>query len=232
MRLTQSMCTIAECAPGGDGPAGPATARPRLVKIAVVGGSGVGKTGEGAAAGARRVGGWRRRSAANGARLCLSAALVVRFLTRRFIGDYERNAGRRAAARLCSRRDGGRAGRTASGASPGGARAGGRGVQALRESVQTPALSRGTGGKGRGRSPGAAGALGRCCQRPESPGFRGSCLPESRFPPRSARSPRKGAHQAQPHAICDGSSSRDGLYCRSLTEFTLWWKCPFFEGVF
>ncbi|KAF4790460.1 Ras-like protein family member 11B [Turdus rufiventris] len=55
------MCTIAECAPGGDGPA---TARPRLVKIAVVGGSGVGKT-----------------------------ALVVRFLTRRFIGDYERNAG-------------------------------------------------------------------------------------------------------------------------------------------
>ncbi|KAL2305192.1 hypothetical protein Nmel_007168 [Mimus melanotis] len=60
MRLTQSMCTIAECAPGGDGPA---TARPRLVKIAVVGGSGVGKT-----------------------------ALVVRFLTRRFIGDYERNA--------------------------------------------------------------------------------------------------------------------------------------------
>lgn len=44
MRLTQSMCTIAECAPGGDGPA---TARPRLVKIAVVGGSGVGKTGEG-----------------------------------------------------------------------------------------------------------------------------------------------------------------------------------------
>ena len=43
MRLTQSMCTIAECAPGGEGcPA----ARPRLVKIAVVGGSGVGKTGE------------------------------------------------------------------------------------------------------------------------------------------------------------------------------------------
>ncbi|NXG50084.1 RSLBB protein, partial [Psilopogon haemacephalus] len=62
MRLTQSMCSIAECAPGGDGC--PAAARPRLVKIAVVGGSGVGKT-----------------------------ALVVRFLTRRFIGDYERNAG-------------------------------------------------------------------------------------------------------------------------------------------
>ncbi|NXR32759.1 RSLBB protein, partial [Zosterops hypoxanthus] len=41
MRLTRSMCTIAECAPGGDSPA---TARPRLVKIAVVGGSGVGKT--------------------------------------------------------------------------------------------------------------------------------------------------------------------------------------------
>lgn len=60
MRLTQSMCTIAECAPGGDGPA---TARPRLVKIAVVGGSGVGKTGEGAATGARREGGRQRRNA-------------------------------------------------------------------------------------------------------------------------------------------------------------------------
>nr|XP_056711551.1 ras-like protein family member 11B [Euleptes europaea] len=71
MRLIQHMGTIAEypqagsasgagesCALGG--PAG----RPRLIKIAVVGASGVGKT-----------------------------ALVVRFLTKRFIGDYERNAG-------------------------------------------------------------------------------------------------------------------------------------------
>lgn len=58
MRLTQGMCSIAECAaPGGDGPA----ARPRLVKIAVVGGSGVGKTGEG---GARR----RRRREGKGGR--------------------------------------------------------------------------------------------------------------------------------------------------------------------
>ncbi|XP_067154160.1 ras-like protein family member 11B [Apteryx mantelli] len=68
MRLTQSMCTIAECAAGGaagaEGCPAAGAARPRLVKIAVVGGSGVGKT-----------------------------ALVVRFLTRRFIGDYERNAG-------------------------------------------------------------------------------------------------------------------------------------------
>ncbi|NXP45357.1 RSLBB protein, partial [Heliornis fulica] len=63
MRLTRSMCTVAECAPGGEGcPA----ARPRLVKLAA------------------------RLMAAC---LCLPAALVVRFLTRRFIGDYERNAG-------------------------------------------------------------------------------------------------------------------------------------------
>lgn len=66
MRLIQNMCTIAEYpAPGSTaadcclGAAGR-----RLVKIAVVGASGVGKT-----------------------------ALVVRFLTKRFIGDYERNAG-------------------------------------------------------------------------------------------------------------------------------------------
>ncbi|MGH0174607.1 UNVERIFIED_CONTAM: hypothetical protein FKN15_070846 [Acipenser sinensis] len=57
MRLNQNMSTIAEY---------PATECPskRVIKIAVIGGSGVGKT-----------------------------ALVVRFLTRRFIGDYERNAG-------------------------------------------------------------------------------------------------------------------------------------------
>uniref|UniRef100_A0A1A8HP90 small monomeric GTPase n=2 Tax=Nothobranchius TaxID=28779 RepID=A0A1A8HP90_NOTKU len=58
MRLIQNMTTIAECtAPECSVPS-------RVIKIAVIGGSGVGKT-----------------------------ALVVRFLTRRFIGDYERNAG-------------------------------------------------------------------------------------------------------------------------------------------
>ncbi|XP_041913796.1 ras-like protein family member 11B [Alosa sapidissima] len=57
MRLIQNMSTIAEY-PTSECPSG------RVIKIAVIGGSGVGKT-----------------------------ALVVRFLTRRFIGDYERNAG-------------------------------------------------------------------------------------------------------------------------------------------
>ncbi|KAE8629564.1 hypothetical protein XENTR_v10000527 [Xenopus tropicalis] len=67
MRLIQNMCTITEYPPGthtecASSSAG--TASSRVIKIAVVGGSGVGKT-----------------------------ALVVRFLTKRFIGDYERNAG-------------------------------------------------------------------------------------------------------------------------------------------
>ncbi|KAM8873619.1 ras-like protein family member 11B [Spinachia spinachia] len=53
MRLIQNMASIAESA-----------APPRAIRMAVIGGGGVGKT-----------------------------ALVVRFLTRRFIGDYERNAG-------------------------------------------------------------------------------------------------------------------------------------------
>ncbi|KAL2089871.1 hypothetical protein ACEWY4_014559 [Coilia grayii] len=57
MRLIQNMSTIAEY-PTSECPSS------RVIKIAVIGGSGVGKT-----------------------------ALVVRFLTRRFIGDYERNAG-------------------------------------------------------------------------------------------------------------------------------------------
>ncbi|XP_023679222.1 ras-like protein family member 11B [Paramormyrops kingsleyae] len=57
MRLIQNMSTIAEY-PSTECPGG------RILKIAVLGGSGVGKT-----------------------------ALVVRFLTRRFIGDYERNSG-------------------------------------------------------------------------------------------------------------------------------------------
>ncbi|CAN9501003.1 unnamed protein product [Ophioblennius macclurei] len=59
MRLIHNMSSIAES---------PAAAEPhapkRVIRMAVVGGGGVGKT-----------------------------ALVVRFLTRRFIGDYERNAG-------------------------------------------------------------------------------------------------------------------------------------------
>ncbi|KAL8207411.1 UNVERIFIED_CONTAM: Ras-like protein member 11B [Gekko kuhli] len=69
MRLIQNMGTIAEYpqagSPAGSGGGeGGIAGRPRLIKIAVVGASGVGKT-----------------------------ALVVRFLTKRFIGDYERNAG-------------------------------------------------------------------------------------------------------------------------------------------
>ncbi|XP_042323997.1 ras-like protein family member 11B [Sceloporus undulatus] len=63
MRLIQSMGTIAEDPSQGAGEGG-GGGRARLIKIAVVGASGVGKT-----------------------------ALVVRFLTKRFIGDYERNAG-------------------------------------------------------------------------------------------------------------------------------------------
>uniref|UniRef100_H3DJW5 small monomeric GTPase n=1 Tax=Tetraodon nigroviridis TaxID=99883 RepID=H3DJW5_TETNG len=58
MRLIHNMTTIAECPAPEHSPLG------RVLKMAVIGGSGVGKT-----------------------------ALVVRFLTRRFIGDYERNAG-------------------------------------------------------------------------------------------------------------------------------------------
>ncbi|XP_028300815.1 ras-like protein family member 11B [Gouania willdenowi] len=58
MRLIQNMMSIAEY-PGAE-----TAGSSRVIKIAVIGGSGVGKT-----------------------------ALIVRFLTRRFIGDYERNAG-------------------------------------------------------------------------------------------------------------------------------------------
>nr|XP_055042745.1 ras-like protein family member 11B [Misgurnus anguillicaudatus] len=57
MRLIQNMSTIAEY-PSAECPSS------RVIKIAVIGASGVGKT-----------------------------ALVVRFLTKRFIGDYERNVG-------------------------------------------------------------------------------------------------------------------------------------------
>ncbi|XP_044273792.1 ras-like protein family member 11B [Varanus komodoensis] len=67
MRLIQNMGTIAEYPQAGNASNSGescAAGRPRLIKIAVVGASGVGKT-----------------------------ALVVRFLTKRFIGDYERNAG-------------------------------------------------------------------------------------------------------------------------------------------
>ncbi|XP_043917356.1 ras-like protein family member 11B [Protopterus annectens] len=58
MRLVQNMSTISEYSTSD------CTSSNRVVKIAVIGGSAVGKT-----------------------------ALVVRFLTKRFIGDYERNAG-------------------------------------------------------------------------------------------------------------------------------------------
>ncbi|KAM4707430.1 ras-like protein family member 11B [Discoglossus pictus] len=67
MRLIQNMCTITEYPPGTSTDCASSSSVPpgsRVIKIAVVGGSGVGKT-----------------------------ALVVRFLTKRFIGDYERNAG-------------------------------------------------------------------------------------------------------------------------------------------
>ncbi|KAG7253019.1 hypothetical protein CRUP_017054 [Coryphaenoides rupestris] len=74
MRLMQNMITIAEApsssssssssSAGGPPGCGGGQGPHRVIKIAVIGASGVGKT-----------------------------ALVVRFLTRRFIGDYERNAG-------------------------------------------------------------------------------------------------------------------------------------------
>ncbi|XP_071980514.1 ras-like protein family member 11B [Engystomops pustulosus] len=68
MRLIQNMCTISECPPASSTEFAGTSSAPggssRVIKIAVVGASGVGKT-----------------------------ALVVRFLTKRFIGDYERNAG-------------------------------------------------------------------------------------------------------------------------------------------
>uniref|UniRef100_G1TUZ2 small monomeric GTPase n=1 Tax=Oryctolagus cuniculus TaxID=9986 RepID=G1TUZ2_RABIT len=130
MRLIQNMCTIAEYPAAGSAAADccPGAAGRRLVKIAVVGASGVGKTGERAGAAAARaraerglqgVGvargpgteplGWGCERAGGRAALragdgldtlgpgltvCVCpAALVVRFLTKRFIGDYERNAG-------------------------------------------------------------------------------------------------------------------------------------------
>ena len=98
MRLMQNMITIAEC-PTPECPTN------RVIKIAVIGGSGVGKTG---------------RTIIQFTHLCpcfiikmkriklqknvltpvltfvlfFLTALVVRFLTKRFIGDYERNAGK------------------------------------------------------------------------------------------------------------------------------------------
>lgn len=83
MRLIQNMTTITEfCTPENQ----PLS---RVIKIAVVGGSGVGKTGKNANRSVQR---WASGAAMNN-HCGVSAALVVRFLTRRFIGDYERNAG-------------------------------------------------------------------------------------------------------------------------------------------
>lgn len=93
MRLIHNMTTIAECPAPENSPLG------RVIKMAVIGGSGVGKTGKTKKQKQKKtavVEGFSLR-----ARVCswkfvpfFLAALVVRFLTRRFIGDYERNAGK------------------------------------------------------------------------------------------------------------------------------------------
>lgn len=91
MRLIHNMTTIAECPAPENSPLG------RVIKMAVIGGSGVGKTG--------KKQNKKKTAVVEGfslrARVCSwkivpfsLAALVVRFLTRRFIGDYERNAGK------------------------------------------------------------------------------------------------------------------------------------------
>lgn len=84
------MTTIAEC------PAPENSVSSRVIKMAVIGGSGVGKTGKG-----KKILRCKFSVVAEGFTqfsnavlwLFVYAALVVRFLTRRFIGDYERNAG-------------------------------------------------------------------------------------------------------------------------------------------
>lgn len=89
MRLIHSMTTIAECST-------PDYSLPnRAIKIAVLGAGGVGKTGK------RTQRQWKLKKLVSvecvewcsTVTLCSFSALVVRFLTRRFIGDYERNAG-------------------------------------------------------------------------------------------------------------------------------------------
>lgn len=98
MRLIHNMTTIAEC------PAPESSLSNRVIKMAVIGGSGVGKTGENTHAEPRCSSLLKSQlqkkklnlfSAELVVNCCpsLFAALVVRFLTKRFIGDYERNAG-------------------------------------------------------------------------------------------------------------------------------------------
>lgn len=96
MRLIHNMTTIAEC------PAPENSPLSRVIKMAVIGGSGVGKTGKKQQQQKNKN---CRAAVVEGFSLCalvwswkivlfFLAALVVRFLTRRFIGDYERNAGK------------------------------------------------------------------------------------------------------------------------------------------
>lgn len=75
-------------------------------KLAVLGGSGSGKSGRGRAGGRPRLGG-RCDGAPHSAVCFLLAALAVRFLTRRFIGEYASNAGERRGL-LGERGEGGR----------------------------------------------------------------------------------------------------------------------------
>ena len=98
MRLIQNMITIAEC-PTPECPSN------RVIKIAVIGGSGVGKTGK-TIIQFPMLSPWfitqmipmqieKKCIACSNIHLFfLLTALVVRFLTKRFIGDYERNAGK------------------------------------------------------------------------------------------------------------------------------------------
>lgn len=79
------MTTIAEY------PAAEFSAPGRAMKIAVIGGGGVGKTGRRTPSGGAGPG--AVVAPVSNVACLLLPALVVRFLTRRFIGDYERNAG-------------------------------------------------------------------------------------------------------------------------------------------
>lgn len=94
MRLIHNMSTIAEY-PSAECPSS------RVIKIAVVGGSGVGKTGTLRTSFAIEIYSRLDYTSVISTEMvlvcsCFSylrAALVVRFLTKRFIGDYERNVG-------------------------------------------------------------------------------------------------------------------------------------------
>lgn len=77
------LAPIAECPPGPPG---------AQVRLAVLGARGVGKSGECGAAPPRPLPLPVRPSVLPNAVLCVSA-MIVRFLTKRFIGDYEPNTG-------------------------------------------------------------------------------------------------------------------------------------------